>query len=124
MSDIRDEFEEWYDDKYLPDHECLSDTINDDAVWSALKEAAWKAWVASRQSPAERLAKRVWDIELMYKHRGERKPRFLNLGQSFEPEREEALDEGRDKAEEWLGQQFKGNEIESWEVKVRPAKQN
>jgi hypothetical protein len=55
----------------------------------------------------------------MYKHRGERIPRFMTLTQCVGKTKIAALEEGRQLADKWLRENFKLDEIELWEVKAR-----
>lgn len=64
----------------------------------------------------------TWEPELMYKHRGERLPRIIPLGNINTRNRHAAIDMAKDMARLWIDRKFKPDEIESWEVRVRPAK--
>jgi hypothetical protein len=64
----------------------------------------------------------LWEPELMYKHRGERLPRIMPLGLIGNAAKDIAIEIAKDSAKLWIDSKFKPDEIESWEVRVRPAK--
>jgi hypothetical protein len=64
--------------------------------------------------------KTVWAGQLMYKHRGFSLPRFEDLGNFTHEQKDEAFKQAKNIANEWITQNFKENEIEHWDVRVRP----
>jgi hypothetical protein len=66
----------------------------------------------------------IWDMELMYKHRGSKQPRFESLGKCSDVEYTVAVKNAKTIAEKFFAETFKEDEIERWEVRVRPSKPN
>ena len=61
-----------------------------------------------------------WSGQLMYKHRGFSIARFEDLGNLPAESKEYALELAKDRAKVFIDDNFKENEIEFWDVKVRP----
>lgn len=97
-------------DNGLPEIDCENVAA---AIELAKKKMDWKC--ESKKSQFS------WDMELTFKHRGFQQPRFASLGQINNLDQDAAIETAKQSAEVYL-QKFKKNEIESWDVRVRPAK--
>jgi len=64
----------------------------------------------------------TWDMEVTFKHRGFQRLRFTPLGQSVNTDYQTAVATAKKSAEVYLQQTFTEDEIEKWDVRVRPAK--
>jgi len=62
-----------------------------------------------------------WSGQLMYKHRGFSLPRFEDLSLYETESKEEAFQLANSCAREWMETTFKENEIEYWDVKIKPV---
>lgn len=130
----REAFEAWWGKEPEPGDTFWHDHNFPTATMAAIKEECWRSYRAGRLAGREEkddlrpeydlkeLKPVVWEIELRYKHRGERIHRFTSLGQSNHTNRLLAVEKGKIEAQKWLEASFKPDEIESWEVKARPAK--
>jgi hypothetical protein len=127
MDESRKEFEAWYEAEhwltidYLVVDEVIPDPKVREKVLCQLKETAWEAWQQARKPKVEKPSV-TWNLELMYKRRGERLPRFTSVGISTHQSHKEAVADGKRRAEVWLDDNFKAGEIESWDVKAQPVK--
>lgn len=98
------------------------------ADFGSLEEAL--AWVKKeigfesdqeKQAKCKALANVLWDLQLMYKHRAFKQPRFESLGQVSNCDHQAAVESGRKLAALWIEQNFEERDVEHWEVKARPA---
>ncbi len=95
--------------------------------WLTPQEFAWAAWQAARApqpAPAPEPVVLTWTMEVQYKHRGFQRPRFFDLGTIDSPTHADALARARVEAQRHLEKLFTEEEIENWEVRVRPAKKS
>ena len=92
--------------------ECQS---REEALELAQKMMTWKS--APTPPPPEP----NWSASLMYKHRGERIPRFAEIGMIENKSYEEANQIASSMGSVWINTYFNETEIEKWEVKIRPV---
>lgn len=75
----------------------------------------------SVDKPAEIREEILWAGELMYKHRGQTAPRFQDLGFVGSTTKADAIQKSKDISGDFILENFLDNEIEWWEVRVRPT---
>lgn len=63
-----------------------------------------------------------WELELCYKLWHRKSVTIMSLGQSEHAERGYAEKAAKEKGQKWLDENFKKEEVQNWEVRVRPAK--
>lgn len=106
-------FEQWWEENY-------STMVFDGLAFT--KSIAEKAWKAARgEDKPKEPEKRPYTLELMYKlyHRRHSTSQDLGIGQYTS--KDEAFKSAKEKGLAFL-EQFKPSELETWDVRVRPAR--